>query len=67
MKKTLILLFFFVFIESYQRAAAEQVNIVYGGFSFGSNLPTNTVTHSIKYKHSRHLLPTHFGIQGCDL
>ena len=48
MKKTLILLFFFVFIETYQRAAAEQVNIVYGGFSFGSNLPTNTVTARIQ-------------------
>jgi hypothetical protein len=48
MKKTLILLFFFVFIETYQRAAAEQVNVAYGGFSFGSNLPTNTVTARIQ-------------------
>jgi hypothetical protein len=48
MKKTLMLLFFFVFIETYQRAAAEQVNVAYGGFSFGSNLPTNTVTARIQ-------------------
>ena len=48
MKKTLILLFFFVFIETYQRAAAEQVNVAYGGFSFGSNLPANTVTARIQ-------------------
>jgi hypothetical protein len=43
-----MLLFFFVFIETYQRAAAEQVNVAYGGFSFGSNLPTNTVTARIQ-------------------
>lgn len=48
MKKTLMLLFFFVFIGTYQRAAAEQVNVAYGGFSFGSNLPTNTVTARIQ-------------------
>jgi hypothetical protein len=48
MKKTLMLLFFFVFIETYQRAAAEQVNVAYGGFSFGSNLPTNTITARIQ-------------------
>ena len=48
MKKTFILLSFFVFIEIYQSAAAEQVNIAFGGFSFGSNLPTNTVSAKIQ-------------------
>jgi hypothetical protein len=48
MKKTFILLSFFVFIEIYQSAAAEQINIAYGGFSFGSNLPTNTVSARIQ-------------------
>ena len=48
MKKTFILLSFFVFIEIYQSAAAEQVNIAFGGFSFGSNLPSNTVSAKIQ-------------------
>ena len=48
MKKTFILLSFFVFIEIYQSAAAEQINIAYGGFSFGSNLPKNTVSARIQ-------------------
>ena len=48
MKKTFILLSFFVFIEIYQSAAAEQINIAYGGFSFGSNLPKNTISEKLQ-------------------
>ena len=48
MKKTFIFISFFIIIGTSQHAAAEQINIAYGGFSFGSNLPKNTISEKLQ-------------------
>ena len=48
MKKILVFLIFFLVNHNYVQAEANQINIAYGGFSFGSNLPKNTISEKLQ-------------------